>query len=234
MTMLQECKGCCVVSDVEGKRFAACPECGLPYGSRPRSALVTAKPVAPSITSKLRLALFAIFALIAADAMAKTIYRCETSTGTAYSDKPCKTDATDQQEIVSGDETLSWKRKSGETYVCKDHRGEWTEAACKPPEPPKPAAPAVAPKSVAPVSIGDEPKASAWDGVYYAVERHLKAAAHDPGSIKWEGCTKVIRSEIGWATRCDYRARNGFGALMKYKTLFIIRNDTVVAAENIQ
>lgn len=187
-----------------------------------------------------------ILAAIANPSAAQKIYKCITPQSTVYSQTPCGDDNQSVIEVDAPEPAWPWgdrrrRSKSRTTYTCKDATtGEWTEAACNPPSPtattPRESAPE-RPKTTAPgpaMSIGPEPEASGWDGVYYAVERHLKAAAHDPGSIKWEGCTKVIRSEIGWATRCDYRARNGFGALMKYKTLFIIRNDTVVAAENIQ
>jgi hypothetical protein len=191
------------------------------------------------------LALLLITACFASPAAAQKIYKCITPQSTVYSQTPCGDDNQSVIEVDAPEPAWPWgEGRSGSkpkpTYTCKDAQGNWTEEACKPPQPPTKPATASTPHetrragSTGAQNIGPEPEASGWDGVYYAVERHLKAAAHDPGSIKWEGCTKVIRSEIGWATRCDYRARNGFGALMKYKTLFIIRNDTVVAAENIQ
>lgn len=33
--MQKKCHGCGIVSEVEDKPFAACPECGLPYGAKP-------------------------------------------------------------------------------------------------------------------------------------------------------------------------------------------------------
>lgn len=36
--MQKKCHGCGVISDVENKPFAACPECGLPFGAKPPAA----------------------------------------------------------------------------------------------------------------------------------------------------------------------------------------------------
>lgn len=43
--MQRKCHGCGAISDVENKPFAACPECGLPYGTRP-AATPAPQPVA--------------------------------------------------------------------------------------------------------------------------------------------------------------------------------------------
>ena len=169
-----------------------------------------------------------ILAAIASPSAAQKVYKCTTADGTVYSQTPCGSENQSVIEVDAPEPAWPWgerrtSSKSRTTYTCKDATtGEWTEAACNPPKP------------AAAASIGPEPKASAWDGVYYAVKRHMDTHAHDPKSVKWEGCTQIQRTELGWATRCDYRARNGFGALVKQKTVFVIRNDTVVATENIK
>lgn len=187
-----------------------------------------------------------ILAAIASPSAAQKVYKCTTADGTVYSQTPCGSENQSVIEVDAPEPAWPWgdrrtSSKSRTTYTCKDATtGEWTEAACNPPKPvaatPRESAPE-RPQTTAPTaaaSIGPEPKASAWDGVYYAVKRHMDTHAHDPKSVKWEGCTQIQRTELGWATRCDYRARNGFGALIKQKTVFVIRNDTVIAAENIK
>lgn len=192
------------------------------------------------------LALLLITACFASPAAAQKIYKCITPQSTVYSQTPC---GDDNQSVIEVDAPepawpLGERRRSSKsrtTYTCKDAAtGEWTEAACNPPKPiattPRESAPERT-KTTAPgpeMSIGPEPKASAWDGVYYAVKRHMDTYAHDPESVKWEGCTQIQHTALGWATRCDYRARNGFGALIKQKTLFLIRNDIVVDTGNIK
>ena len=47
--MQKKCHGCGVISDVENKPFAACPECGLPYGAKPVPAAADLPP--PPVTS---------------------------------------------------------------------------------------------------------------------------------------------------------------------------------------
>ena len=42
--MQKKCHGCGVISDVENKPFAACPECGLPYGAKPVPAAADLPP----------------------------------------------------------------------------------------------------------------------------------------------------------------------------------------------
>jgi hypothetical protein len=81
--------------------------------------------------------------------------------------------------------------------------------------------------------IGKEPVASAWDGHYYEVERYLEKHLNDPDSLDWEGCTKAAPTQKGWVTRCEYRAKNGFGALIKQNTIFLIKHGQVIEAGNL-
>lgn len=77
--------------------------------------------------------------------------------------------------------------------------------------------------------IGPKPVASPWDGAYYEVERYLKRVLHDPDSLDFDGCTLPVQVDQGWRVTCDYRARNGFGALRRESGVFVIRHNEVVA-----
>ena len=79
--------------------------------------------------------------------------------------------------------------------------------------------------------FGNEPIRSSWDNSYHAVERYLERNAHDPDSIDISGCTKATIAPTGWLVACEYRAKNGFGALIKTSSWFIIVNDTVIDME---
>lgn len=79
------------------------------------------------------------------------------------------------------------------------------------------------------LKFGKAPEQSGWDGSYSEVKRFLKEAANDPGSIDITGCTKVsIDEKAGYVVGCDYRGKNGFGALMKFSNWFVIRHGQVV------
>ena len=69
---------------------------------------------------------------------------------------------------------------------------------------------------------GEKPKRSAWDGSYYEVERHLELVARDPRSVDVIGCTEPVTVDEGWEVRCDYRAANGFGGLVRESKWFRI------------
>lgn len=77
--------------------------------------------------------------------------------------------------------------------------------------------------------IGPEPVPSPWDGAYYEVERYLERVLHDPDSLDFDACTLPIQSDEGWRVTCEYRARNGFGALRRQSGVFVIRHGEVVA-----
>ncbi|MDP2322535.1 MAG: hypothetical protein Q8N51_00705 [Gammaproteobacteria bacterium] len=63
-----------------------------------------------------------------------------------------------------------------------------------------------------------------------AVESYLRRTANDPGSVEIQRCAKPFSGRTGWATLCDFRAKNGFGALVLQRWLFVIRNGQVVDA----
>lgn len=76
--------------------------------------------------------------------------------------------------------------------------------------------------------FGEPPEKSSWDGSYYPVLEYIKNYAHDPDSVKITGCTNLKYTEKGWLVGCDYRARNGFGAIVMQSNWFTIRHDQVV------
>lgn len=89
------------------------------------------------------LALLIIAACFASPAAAQKVYKCTASGGTVYSQTPCGQTNQAVIEVDSKPPPWPWgEGRSGSkpkpTYTCKDAQGNWTEAACKPPEPPKP------------------------------------------------------------------------------------------------
>ena len=84
-------------------------------------------------------------------------------------------------------------------------------------------------KKIAP--FGPKPKASAWDGHYYAVEHYLDRTLKDPESLEWEGCTECYTNETGWLVGCEYRAKNSFGGYVREARWFTIRGGQVVNVE---
>jgi hypothetical protein len=76
---------------------------------------------------------------------------------------------------------------------------------------------------------GEAPKRSGYDGSYSAVNFYLEKALNDPSSLQIETCGKVFRGEGGWEVHCDYRAKNGFGALVKKGEWFVIANGKVIS-----
>jgi len=61
---------------------------------------------------------------------------------------------------------------------------------------------------------GRAPDQLSWNGKSFAVEHYLKEIAHDPGSVDVVECSKAVLTDRCWETKCRYRARNGFGALV--------------------
>lgn len=76
---------------------------------------------------------------------------------------------------------------------------------------------------------GEKPLQSAWDNGVPIVKRYLQSIANDPGSIKYEGWWPLMYSEKnGWFVKCDWRAKNGFGAYVRSVDGFYIRFGRVV------
>lgn len=76
--------------------------------------------------------------------------------------------------------------------------------------------------------FGPMPQPSAWDGTYTVVRDYLRRVANDPGSIDLDVCTGVYQVDEGWLIGCDYRGKNGFGALIRTSNWFIIRFGQVI------
>jgi len=107
----------------------------------------------------------------------------------------------------------------GVSYKCAD--GTWRKS-CDPPKQEPEATDA---------EIGPKPVASIWDGSYPAVERWLERRLHDPDSLQMDGCSVPTRARLGWRVRCEYRAKNGFGAMRREDGWFTIRHLEVVAQD---
>jgi hypothetical protein len=59
---------------------------------------------------------------------------------------------------------------------------------------------------------GSRPTRSNWDHGFGVIERTLRSAAHDPGSIDVENCSYPTMSDDNcWQTDCSVRGNNPFG-----------------------
>ena len=78
---------------------------------------------------------------------------------------------------------------------------------------------------------GPDPGApGAWDGEYVGLRSHVRRAAHDPGSIDVESCSRArLTDENCWRTTCVVRGTNAFGALIANETTFWFRYDSGIA-----
>ncbi len=61
-----------------------------------------------------------------------------------------------------------------------------------------------------------------WDGSIYQVERWLKQNANDPHSLEFIEWSNLKKSDLGYAVRCKYRAKNGLGAFVIENKLFYL------------
>lgn len=67
-----------------------------------------------------------------------------------------------------------------------------------------------------------------YDGTPVAIYNYLKRRTNDPDSLEMQGCTSVIKTEYGYRTRCNYRGKNSFGALiLETKNFLIIHNKVI-------
>jgi len=67
------------------------------------------------------------------------------------------------------------------------------------------------------------PQMSAWDGVAYAIKDYYKQNANDPGSIKYEEASLMMKFNNGkFSQRVKLRGKNAFGATMLNEKYFII------------
>jgi hypothetical protein len=119
------------------------------------------------------------------------------------------------------------------SYKCQDKNGKWTEEACTGAlTPPEVLRKAEEQKELS-AELGPKPEPSMWDGSYRAVNQYLQEHAHDPDSVKVDGCTSPMKTNKGWVVRCEYRAKNAFGAVVRGNTYFAIKQNTVVSIEQV-
>ena len=76
------------------------------------------------------------------------------------------------------------------------------------------------------VSLFAVPRASAWDGVTYAIKDYLDDNANNPKSIKYVECSPIMKlSNGGWAQRAKFRGENAFGGTVLNEYIFLIQGD---------
>jgi hypothetical protein len=62
---------------------------------------------------------------------------------------------------------------------------------------------------------GSKPTQSAWDGFVLAAKNDLEHHLNDPDSFKAVGCTEPRLTKTAcWVTKCQFRAKNGFGGVI--------------------
>lgn len=77
--------------------------------------------------------------------------------------------------------------------------------------------------------FGEPPQKSAWDGSVSCVKRHLKVAVDDPDSLKFDFWSDVSYNDNdGWIVKCEFQAKNAFGAYVRDSKWFIIQHGHVV------
>lgn len=76
--------------------------------------------------------------------------------------------------------------------------------------------------------FGQPPQNNVWDGSVRCVKEYLKSVVNDPDSLKFEKWSKVYASDDGWLVKCEFRARNLFGAYVRDTKWFIIQHGHVV------
>ncbi len=78
---------------------------------------------------------------------------------------------------------------------------------------------------------GRKPVPSSWDGITPEANEYLRSSLNDYDSMKVVSCTVVFPYDSdAWSQIVTYRAKNGFGAFVLTKTLFVIRDGRVINA----
>jgi hypothetical protein len=83
---------------------------------------------------------------------------------------------------------------------------------------------------------GPRPTLSAWDGAVIGAESFMQRQAHDPDSIDVERCTRpslAVDADHCWLTTCSVLGRNAFGAMVRSRRQFEVRNRVVVSARRL-
>ncbi|MBH0090419.1 hypothetical protein [Pseudoalteromonas sp. NSLLW218] len=82
-------------------------------------------------------------------------------------------------------------------------------------------------KAEAIASLGEPPSNYPFIG-YPVITNYLEGILNDPNSLEMEKCGDVYKGQYGWLVSCSFRAKNGFGALVKSEKWFVIRKDLVM------
>jgi hypothetical protein len=94
-----------------------------------------------------------------------------------------------------------------------------------------------APVAAANALLGAKPESSTYDGRVEPVVRYLKATMNDYEDSEWIEWSPVFKlkrqGELFWAVRLKLRGKNAFGAKILKNMLFYIRNNEVVATQDL-
>lgn len=63
---------------------------------------------------------------------------------------------------------------------------------------------------------------------YMMITNYLERTLNDPDSLEMQNCSSVHKGRHGWLVSCTFRAKNGFGALIKSKKWFVINDGRVM------
>jgi hypothetical protein len=77
-------------------------------------------------------------------------------------------------------------------------------------------------------ALGEKPSQSSLDGSVSIVVDHVKATAHDPGSIDFNEWSKVSSYGDSYVVRAKYKGKNAFGNTVTENAWFYIQNGKVV------
>lgn len=82
-------------------------------------------------------------------------------------------------------------------------------------------------KAKAIASYGEPPSNYPFIG-YPVITNYLEDILNDPDSLEMGECSDVYKGQYGWLVSCSFRAKNGFGALVKSEKWFVITQDRVL------
>ncbi len=95
----------------------------------------------------------------------------------------------------------------------------------------------VAPVAASIALLGEKPKSSEYDGRVEPVVKYLKATMNDYEDSEWIEWSQVVKLKVKgepfWGVRLKLRGKNAFGAKILKNMLFLIRNNQVVATEDL-
>lgn len=76
-------------------------------------------------------------------------------------------------------------------------------------------------------SFGEPPAPYPFIG-YTMINSYLEKSLNDPDSLDMQECGSVYKGLYGWLVSCTFRAKNGFGALIKSEKWFVIKDGLVL------